>query len=64
MKSDEAKEKLHQMRGALSVLVSFLGNTKPQDKDEGLHLKAAKKSLEKLSAAVEELDALVTNDSQ
>ncbi len=50
------KEKVHAIRGALSVLSGFVCSHTPQDDDERSYLDAAKSSLKKLRTAVEEID--------
>lgn len=57
------REKLHKMRGALSVLGGFLDNFEPANEDEKLHKKAALKSYKKLCASVEEINTLIKKDS-
>ena len=62
MNTDEIREELHKMRGALSVLGGFLDNFEPANEDEELHKKVALKSYEKLCASVEEISSLIEKD--
>lgn len=50
------KDKVHRIRGSLSVLSGFLGTYQPRDEDDKTYLELAKTSLEKLRRTVEEME--------
>ena len=60
MNADEVREKLHKMRGALSVIGGFLQNCDPRNDDEREHLEVTRRSYEKLCSAVEDLEKLTS----
>ncbi len=55
----DLKEKLHRIRGSLSVIGGFVRNCEPKGDDDSTYREAAITSLDRLSRIVEEIEGML-----